>query len=183
MGEGVRCFYLDNEWRPNDAVDCDFFYSELVKELNIVQVCENNALSKNCISKDFRGGDIVYAEVQGGDDKEGALDYFQRGCPGFSDDTIKNKAVVYIVNSGFHIIPYFINAKNTRTGPLFLLDVNALKGPNKWGHDIFLLQFDKDKANDSVFKMIPAGHCRALDFGGYYTKPFMEYLYGLNAEL
>lgn len=67
--------------------------------------------------------------------------------------------------------------------PIFLLDINGLQGPNKWGHDIFVFQFEKAKQYDSVFTIKPSSICHPLDFGGYYAKHFMEYLYGQNAEL
>jgi len=183
MGEGVRCHYINRVWYSDTMKECDWFYDNLLKELQIIQVCKGNALEAHCIPIEMRGGDKVYSEVQGGDDKAAAEVEFNRGCGGFSDRNIKNNSTVYIANGGFSIIPYYTTYNFSSTGPLFILDVNSHKGPNKWGHDIFLLQFNKLNKQDSVFVLEPAVHCRALDTGGYYTNHFMEYLYGRNSEL
>ena len=95
---------------------------------------------------------------------------------------MQNKVASYIFSSGFSIIVYTTYSLGTHT-QIILLDVNALKGPNKWGHDIFSLMFNKKSRLDSVFKIEPHDSCFAPQKGGYYTKTFMEYLYGQNAEL
>jgi len=179
MGEGVRCFYKSSG-SGQYISDCKWFYSELSKQLNLIKVCEGNALDKGCISRDMRGGEEIYVEVQGGNDPAGAEKFYNQNCLGFKASYIKNKNIAYVLNPGFMIMAY--NADNN---PIFLLDINALRGPNKWGHDVFLLRFIKIKNSDSVFtiKPVPGHSCHSLDKGGYYTETFMKYLYGQNAEL
>ena len=183
MGEGVRCFWLNNSWEDGNWYDCDYFFSELAKNFKLIQICERNAFNKGCIPKDFRGGDIVYAQTQGGDDLDAAKGTYNYSCGGFSDEYIRNNNLAYVTNSGFTIIQYPVNSRKEIWSPTFLLDINAHKGPNKWGHDIFVFMLQKKNKRDSIFRLNPTDKCHALDFGGYYTKHFFEYLYGQNAEL
>lgn len=185
VGEGVRCHYGKGvaDERLSITDDCSWFYPELAKILNILKTCEGNALEDGCLAKGFRGGDDVYSEVQGGDDKVAAKEHFVKNCGGFTTERIINKATVFLTNSGFSITPY--QGRTSRVDdytPYFILDINGLQGPNKWGYDIFILQFRKRNEFDSVFFINHATGCHALDKGGTYTKHFVEYLYGQNAE-
>ena len=68
--------------------------------------------------------------------------------------------------------------------PIMAVDINANKGPNKWGYDIFVWRFVKTKNTDSVFKLeYCTSMCHPLEKGGYYSTTFGDYLYGQNAEL
>ena len=125
------------------------------------------------------GGDTVFSEVQGNDSPE-AEEYYYYSCGGFSSNRIRNTAFVYVVNSGFTIIPY---ENGSGVAPIFLLDINADKGPNKWGLDIFPLWLEKSNNRDSVFKLVPTKRCHALDVGGYYITDYVEYLYGRDTNL
>ena len=183
MGEGVRCYYLNDSWGQGSYVDCDLFYENMSKELQVIKTCQGNSLEGHCIADNMRGGDKVYAEVQGGEDKEAAEKEFRNGCSGFSDVYLKKHSTVYMINGGFSIIPYVTFSEGRKNAMLFAVDINSLQGPNKWGHDIFIFQFGKKRLTDSVFKLEPAKYCRAIDFGGYYTNHFVEYLYGQNSEL
>jgi len=186
LGEGVKCNYFEGSsagWNINQFSECAYFYQELAKNLNLIKTCNGNSLEDGCLPKDFRGGDKVYAEVQGGNDKVAAEKEFNKGCSGFSDTKVKNTSTTFIVNSGFYFIPYNYTNYSAVYGGLFLLDVNGHKGPNKWGHDIFVFMLNKKSRLDSVFNVIPSFGCNPLDSGGYYTKHFVEYLYGRNAEL
>jgi len=178
MGEGVRCFYLNNSWIEDNMKGCSYFYSELTKNLQLLKVCEGNALRDGCIPKNIRGLEEVYKDSTG----ESLPSAQVSGCHGFLQNQIYNSATAYVFNS-FVVIPYYGHSNEFRQMAVFLIDINSHKGPNKWGHDIFLLQFDKKKETDSVFKIEPCIRCHPIDKGGYYTKTFIEYLYGRNAEL
>ena len=182
MGEGVKCFYLDYGWNTKNLVECDYFYQELAKNLQILKICEGNAYEKGCLPKEMRSFEEVYLETQGSKE-EGLPPSLASGCSGISKDKLETKVRVYMLNSGFTIIPYFVwsvGEGDVHGGgaPIFLVDINAHKGPNKWGHDIFIFQLNKPKTNDSVFSLVPGQGCHALDVGGVYTRDFVEYLYG-----
>lgn len=71
---------------------------------------------------------------------------------------------------------------NSKFLPLFIMDINAHKGPNKWGHDIFVFIFDKRKKTDSTFWVGPVNSCHPIDFNGYYTTQYFNYLYRKNSN-
>ncbi|MBO5385373.1 type II secretion system protein, partial [bacterium] len=180
MGESVRCHYGGSGSSYVSPQECEWFYSELVKNLQVIKTCKGNALEQNCIAKDFRGGDEVYSETQGGEAPDTATEFYQRNCGGFKTSDIQNNNHVYMTNS-FSIIPYYASNYGG-TYPYFLLDINNLQGPNKWGYDIFVFRLLKAKQYDSVFSVSHNSGCHALDYGGVYTKHFVEYLYGQNSE-
>ena len=43
--------------------------------------------------------------------------------------------------------------------------------------------FVKNKKNDSVFSLKGTTRCAVLDTNGYYSRDFINYLYGRNSEL
>ena len=104
----------------------------------------------------------------------------------FTSHYLKNLAQGYVTNSGFSIIPYYHSSSGENAhcvgAPLFLIDINAYKGPNKWRHDIFILVFRKLRPVDSVFIVQSGEGCHALDLNGYYTKDFFNYLYGKSTN-
>ena len=179
MGEGVRCSYVGNAIPDGSALDCNYFYSEFVKNLQIIKICDGNALEGKCIPKDMRGGEKVFAEVQGGTHKEEAKELFTKLCRGFTTEVLQTDASVYVVNSGFIMIPYRWGATSSLFH-VFIIDVNGHKGPNKWGYDIHVLSFDRRKQSDSVFNVIGSSHCLALDEGGTYTTEILNYVYGTH---
>ena len=179
MGEGVKCFYLNDNYVYDNILECDWFFNELKENLKVIKYCENNALSSHCIPNSLRGAEKVYAEVQGGDDKVSAEKEYNKKCRGVSTDYLYKKTGIYLLNSGVYIAPYWFNKHH----PLILVDVNGHNSPNKYGHDIFIFEFYKARGTESVFKLIPSNICHPIDIGGYYTKHFVEYLYGRNAEL
>lgn len=179
MGENVRCYYFrksNNTYSYGNLSDCSWFYSELANNLQMVKHCDGNAREKRCLpEKGWRGGEIVYSEVQGGNDPEAAKDFFMRNCSGFTTDRVNSQNQVY-QSQNLIIMPF----GNYSFGAF---DINGLSGPNKWGHDIFTFLLAKDKATDSVFKIYPYQGCHPIEKGGYYTNTFLNYLYGQNSEL
>ena len=135
----------------------------------------------------MRAFDEVYLDTQGSKE-DGLPASLAIGCSGIMKKRLENDIRVYVFNSGFTMIPYYLSKVGEGDvagggAPVFLVDINAHKGPKKWGHDIFLFQLNKRKPTDSVFSLVPGKACHALDVGGYYTRDFFNYLYGQNAEL
>ena len=57
------------KWQKNIAV-----------YLSIAKICDGKGFSSGCLPEDMRGGDVVYAEVQGGDDYDAAVNYTIELC-------------------------------------------------------------------------------------------------------
>ena len=94
--------------------DCSSFFSKLIKNLQVQKICNNNALSGGCVP--------VYDYTPNG------------GCSGFSKNSIENTDKAIVLSNGQIIIPYTLS---DTTYPLYLIDINGQKGPNKWGYDVF----------------------------------------------
>ena len=109
--------------------ECGIFMSHLEKNLNILKKCNGNAYPNKCIPK-YKGLDTYYK------DQDDSLtdDYLAqktRGCGNWNQKAIENNRIAYVFNDGTILLLY-------DKGPsLFAIDVNGMKGPNKWGHDLF----------------------------------------------
>ena len=181
LGEGVRCYNFSSEKYDRVMTDCKYFYFELSKNLSVLKTCERTPWEKGCFATNMKDPKAVYIDTQGGSDASDRLEakkYFENSCPGFGQATINKYATVYLVNSGYSLMPYYEGQV-----PIFIMDINGVQNPNKWGHDIFVFEFYKLRPADSVFTVRPSNRCHIVDKGGYYATTFMEYLYGQNAEL
>ena len=127
---------------PNDITGptsgCRSFYKELfLNTLKTTKVCQDHAYEQGCLPENFRGVDIVNAEKN--PDKE------YDPNTNFSDSNVKNNYSVFVLSDGTYIIKlgnYLTNAM-----PVFVVDINGHKGPNKWGYDIFGLHFSGESKN------------------------------------
>jgi len=95
--------------------ECLFLFREIQKKLNVVRSCNGNALRDGCVKEMPQ-----FAALAGS------------GCGGFSQEVIENISKVYMLSDGSSIITY-----KDGVMPLFILDVNGIKGPNKIGKDLY----------------------------------------------
>lgn len=108
--------------------ECASFYQELfLNTLKTTKICKDHAYEQGCLPEDFRGVDMVKAEIN--------PDVEYDPAKGFSDSNVKNKYPVFVLSDGTYIIAY--NRYLTNSSPVFVVDINGHKGPNKWGYDIF----------------------------------------------
>ena len=122
--------------------ECSEFYEELfLNTLKTSKICENNAYEQGCLPKDFRGADVAKSEQS--PDQE----YDPNAL--FSDSNIKNVYPVIVLFDGTYIIKYF---SMTGGNPIFTVDINGFKGPNKWGYDIFSFTL-RGSANNGIQKL------------------------------
>lgn len=128
---------------------CSDFYETLLKSLSVLKICNGNAYSDGCIPK--------YSKYS-----------VAPGCPGFSEDYINNKNTAYVINNGLIIIPYNTNV------PLFLIDINGYKKPNKFGYDLFAFEI-KYKKNKGYY--LAQGRCNLVEDGGHSVKEMLQYVY------
>ncbi len=127
---------------PNDITGptsgCRSFYKELfLNTLKTTKVCQDHAYEQGCLPENFRGVDIVNAEKN--PDKE------YDPNTNFSDSNVKNNYSVFVLSDGTYIIK--LGNYLTNVMPVFVVDINGHKGPNKWGYDIFGLHFSGESKN------------------------------------
>lgn len=174
LGENVKCNYgASGSW-----TDCQLFYRELAKQMNVIKACEGNALQKKCLPPGgYRPAEEVRAENNPNDDFDAAKEFFIKNCGGYSSASIENKNFVYVLNGGFTIITYSSGA------PLFLLDINGEKKPNKWGYDLFEFQLVKRKTSESSIVLKPtSGGCMVVEKGGFTSQDFFNRVNRGNAN-
>lgn len=138
--------------------DCKVFNYELFNNtLKVVKYCQNNALSNGCLTDAYRGIDKVKAEQN--------PDVQYDPNMSFSDGNIKNEYSAWILSDGTLIIKY-----QELGDPIYLIDINGHKGPNKWGYDIhtFILKGD----NNGIKKV--QGMLLILDKGGKSTEQMIQ---------
>ena len=106
----------------------------LKRSLKIVKECDGNAYDGGCIPK-YNGFDTVTASANPDMTPE-EVTKATSGCRGFRQQNIFTKSKVYVLADGSIYGTY---SDNLKSFPLFFVDVNGKKGPNKWGHDVFSL--------------------------------------------
>ena len=105
--------------------DCRKFSEDLIKTMKVVKFCEKDALKNGCLTESYRGADKVNSER----DPNKEQDPNQL----FNDSAIKKNYPAFITPDGTLYVRY-----GAMFGaPIFMVDVNGHKGPNKWGYDIF----------------------------------------------
>ncbi len=141
--------------------DCAVFEEELfTKTLKVVKFCQNNALAEGCLTDKYRGTDKIKKEQNPNVEPDPNRD--------FSDSNIKNRYSAWILADGTLIIKY--GNYKARNFPLFTIDVNGHKGPNKWGYDIFTLGLQGDI--DGIKKLAPYSY--AVEKGGKSSQEILE---------
>lgn len=105
------------------------------------------------------------AEVPDGYEDIG--DYEARGCSNFKKNAILNDRTSYVLADGTIIVPYYDGGLGVL---IIAVDINGLKGPNKWGYDLysFILRSDGQK-----FKYYGGG-CMLVEEGGQSTTAMIK---------
>lgn len=120
--------------------DCMVFEEELFnKVFKVVKFCEDNALANGCLTSEYRGTDKVKAE------QNPNPEYPYNPNSAFSDANIKNNYSSWILADGTVIIKYGKYKDTSKSVPIYTVDINGHKKPNKWGYDIFTFQLKGDK--------------------------------------
>ena len=126
--------------------DCLIFEEELFnKTLKTIKYCQNEALANGCLTNQYKGTDKVRKEQNSSTNPDPDV--------AFSDSNIKNKYSAWILSDGILIIK-----RSTRydLNPIYAIDINGHKGPNKWGYDIFTFRLIGE--TDGIKKVVDGGN-------------------------
>lgn len=152
---------------PRDSADSAAFEDELFNNvLKVVKFCEKNSLANGCLTSDYRGTDKIKTE-QNPDSK-----YPANPSSDFSDSNIKNKYSSWILADGLVIIKY--GTYKSKSFPIYTIDINGHKRPNKWGYDIFTFKLVGDYVN-GISKIV--GQTYATEKGGLTTPQMIQQMY------
>ena len=133
--------------------DCSKFHEELfLNTLKTTKICQDHALENGCLPENFKGADKVKAENN--PDKE----YNPSGI--FADSVVKNNYPVFVLADGTYIIEYY---RYLGSVPLYAVDINGHRGPNRWGYDIFAFTI-KGNSQDGIKGIF--GSNQAMEQGG-----------------
>lgn len=109
--------------------DCAAFEETLFNQtLKTIKFCNTNALTNGCVTDKYRGVDKVK------DEQNPDAEYKTNPDDGFSDSNIKVKYSSWVLSDGTVIMKY---GKYKANYPIYTIDINGHKGPNKWGYDLF----------------------------------------------
>ena len=106
-GGDISCYYNADNSGDKVLTNCPSFYEAFTKELKVTKICENNT---EC-NTNYSG--ITYTG----------------GC----STSLSLQSKQYVLADGTIIFPYTDGINY----PLFFVDINGLKGPNKPGYDLF----------------------------------------------
>ncbi len=161
------CYYGQNK----NFTECENLLNDLKKILNIIKVCEDNALRNGCVSPEMKGFDTVRDREPDLSDEEWE-DYSKRNCGGFMEANIKTRNPAWVLPDG-SIIGFY----GPEFSQLFWVDINGLKGPNKWGYDIFGFLFYNE--GNSLVKVVPMGKgsCACVEKGGRSGEGILKMMY------
>ena len=125
--------------------DCLSFYKNKLfgHVLKYAKYCKDNALSNGCITGQYRGVDKIKAEI------DDSVEYDPN--MGFSDTRLKKTGEAWVLVDGTVIVKWCGSGCTT---PIFMVDINGHKRPNKWGYDIFSFIF-KGTESDGITKLAP----------------------------
>lgn len=147
--------------------ECAIFKAQIMKNLQIVAACEGKAYEKNCIP-DYEGYDTILQNNSEDDMSDDEAFSQSRGCSNLRKDYLKVNSYVYVLKNGIILIPY-TPPNNFAT---FLVDINGKKGPNKWGHDVFI--FTTTAANEGAPLTLDGLQCSLAEEGGLNTQEMIE---------
>ncbi len=168
-GTNPLCYYGYGGYADNYS-DCPTYSKIFLEQLKIAENCGNNAMQNRCIPE-YKGWEKVKKE-NNPDMDDDEVNNSMKGCTNLSSESLKNYPA-YILQDGTIIMPS-VGDGNQRIAVNTIVDINGMKGPNKWGHDVFYfyLFFDGNK-----FYLENSGGCMPLEKGGRSTSQMIKYVY------
>ena len=173
-----KCYYYRKNPGVRDFSQCKELYAFMKENLRTTKICDSNGVSEGCIPQ-YKGKDTVYKENNPPppddatqdekdkyqDDLEGATE----GCTGWSYDNLTSKPAI-VTSDGITLIPY---TNDFSEFPIFAVDVNGKKAPNRFGYDVFFLQLYGGDGEIPSFDT--ANDCEYIEKGGYTTQEMINF--------
>ena len=137
-----KCYYPYNSDSSKAGSDCIQLTEKFLESLKITKICKDKAYENGCIPE-YKGIDDIIKEKHENDedyDEEYWQDFATRNCGGFNASRILNEKTVYVLSDGT-ILFFFTNDRCI----ILAIDINGMKGPNKWGYDLYSLTIKSDE--------------------------------------
>lgn len=110
--------------------DCVAYGNAIVNKLQVAKICNGNGVADGCIPP-YDGSEKA-AQAMG--QTEAEANHNTSGAGNFRTSFIQNNAYVVVLKDGTTLISY---EKNYFRPAIFTIDINGMKGPNKWGYDLY----------------------------------------------
>ena len=147
---------LPSNWN-GEFSQCAALLDWLRDNMRTVKKCKTSGYSEGCMPK-YKGNDQVYKDNNSNvSDKDSVT--ATSGCNGWRSSKMLNK-YSWVTADGMIFFPY---DRNWPGAAIIGVDVNGKKGPNKWGHDVFVLQLMGDDRSAGTY--YPGG-CEFVEKGG-----------------
>ena len=173
-----KCYYYRKDPSQVNFSQCKDLYAFIKENLRTIKICDDNAVSEGCIPQ-YKGKDTVFQEQHPApdesasqDEKDQYKDEFEQatlGCSGWSYDSMKEKSAI-VTSDGITLIPY---TNDFSSYPIFAVDVNGKKAPNRFGYDVFFLQLYGGPGEIPTFDA--PYNCEFIKKGGYTTQEMMNF--------
>lgn len=108
--------------------DCSVLWQQMKKNLKIIKTCNSKAFANGCIPSYKGRDDIALEKNPSMSDLD--LKKAMTSCTNTSKQNITNSWNAFVLNDGTIFLTY-IDSR------FFAIDVNGMKGPNKWCYDVF----------------------------------------------
>lgn len=158
---GVYECFLENKSGvdiPVSSSECAVFWKDLLNEFKIINTCgyKNYKGNLNACRPEYKTKQQVLAE--GGTQKGAACNFPIEEMTAY---TLTDGSIIYVYD-----YPDY-NNNSVR----FSIDVNGMKGPNKWGYDLFYLALHKQNTNSLVNSK--TYWCELIEKGGQSVEEIM----------
>ncbi len=173
-----KCYYNRKNPGIRDFSQCKELYAFMKENLRTIKICDENGVAEGCIPQ-YKGKDTVFKEQNPpppSDSTQNEKDEYQKkldgataGCESWSYDIMKTKPAI-VTSDGITLIPY---TNDFSSYPIFAVDVNGKKAPNRFGYDVFFLQLYGGEGEIPSFDA-PV-YCEYIEKGGYTTQEMMNF--------
>ena len=164
LGGKPECYYWDENFGANVS-ECNVLLNNILSNMQVVAKCEKNAYQKGCIPE-YEGCDTIM-QANNPDLTDDEAYAATAGCGNFRKNAILNDRTAYVFKNGIILIPY-------GPMPLYAIDINGKKGPNKWGYDLFSFTI---KSNNLKPLKLVGGGCFSAEKGGVSAQKMIENIY------
>ncbi len=175
LGYQAQCYaYRDSFGTAHfNYSECiDVFWPQFFKNLKVAKACDTNGFANGCVPA-YLGPDGIYQKQQKAQagDPDYDPDYGMKviaGCPAWTSANFRD-APAYVLADG--LIFSFAYTKSKM--PIFAIDINGKKPPNKLGHDVFAFMFNAQNGLGRNIKLQEA-YCFTPDEGGLTTTQMLK---------
>ncbi len=149
FGGNLNCYYYYSSGYVMS--DCVQFFKVFSENFKVIKYCSNNAYENGCLPK--------YNNVD-----------TSCGGSGFSTGQINYISPVRVLANGSILIPY-----SNGIYPMFAVDINGKKNPNKWGYDVFAFGMTIDSKKQVILN---GGACSSsVEDGGRTLAEMLKFAY------